>query len=170
MRITILVSNPKTGSRTLAAAATMAAALVEALDRRNAVTKVIDLAHYRDRILDWDDHGITERAARVATSEIVLVASPTYKASDTGILKAFVDRYDQKPWRQSIAVSLMIENSPRHALASDRAMPPLLLEMEAIMPCRGLYVLASDLDRFPGVIADWLSDHITAIDRLLTVG
>lgn len=81
-----------------------------------------------------------------------------------------MDRYDQKPWRQSIAVSLMIENSPPHALASDQAMPPLLLEMEAIMPCRGLYVLASDLDRFPGVIADWLSDHITATDRLLTVG
>jgi FMN reductase len=55
--------------------------------------------------------------ARVAASRLLVVASPTYKATCTGLLKAFLDRFPHQGLAGVTAVPLMLGASHAHALA-----------------------------------------------------
>lgn len=67
----------------------------------------------------------------VARSQIPVIASPTYKASYTGRLKAFLDRYGDGGLGSCIAVPLMTGGSRDHSLAVDLLLRPLLVELGA---------------------------------------
>ena len=77
-----------------------------------------------------------------------MVASPTYKATYTGLLKLFFDGYGPEPLAGTAAVPLMIGAGPAHALAVDVHLTPLLHELGASVPWRGLYVLEAELPDF----------------------
>lgn len=170
MRITVLVGNPRAGSRTQAAAQHFAAALVRALGLPGAPLRVVDLAGYGAGILDWEDGGITALAAEVAASDLVLVASPTYKATFAGILKAFLDRTAPDAWAGTVAVMLMTGGTARHALAPEVSLRPLLVELGATVPCRGLFVLADELGQLDTAVASWLDTHAARLRQALGPG
>ena len=86
-----------------------------------------------------------------------MVASPTYKATYTGLLKLFLDGYGPSPLAGVEAVPLMVGAAPHHALAVDVHLTPLLLELGAPVPRRGLYVLESELAGFAGRAREWAS-------------
>jgi FMN reductase len=77
----------------------------------------------------------------------VVVASPTYKATYTGLLKAFLDRFPHQGLGGVTAVPLMLGGSPAHTLAIEHGLRPLLVELGASVPTGGLYVLDSEHDR-----------------------
>ena len=55
---------------------------------------VVDLADLGAALLDWDDAGVADLVARrSASADLVVVASPTYKGTYTGLLKLFLDRF-----------------------------------------------------------------------------
>ena len=60
----------------------------------------------------------------VAASELVIVASPTYKATFTGLLKAFLDRYGNNALATSVAVPVMTGAAAIHVLAPDVLLRP----------------------------------------------
>jgi len=78
---------------------------------------------------------------------VVVVASPTYKATYTGLLKAFLDRFPHQGLGGVTAIPLMLGASPVHSLATEHGLRPLLVELGASVPTRGLYVLDSEHDR-----------------------
>jgi len=49
----------------------------------------------------------------------------------------------------------MLGGAPVHRLAVDVHLTPLLLELGASIPARGLFVLESALDGFPAAAAAW---------------
>ena len=98
-----------------------------------------------------------EALATVAESDVLVVASPTYKATYTGLLKLFLDGYGPSPLAGVEAVPLMVGAAPHHALAVDVHLTPLLLELGASVPRRGLYVLESELTDFAGRAREWAS-------------
>jgi FMN reductase len=49
----------------------------------------------------------------------------------------------------------MVGAAPHHALAVDVHLTPLLLELGASVPRRGLYVLESELAEFEGRAREW---------------
>jgi FMN reductase len=79
----------------------------------------------------------------VAASEVVIVASPTYKATYTGLLKVFLDRFPHQGLGGVTAIPLMLGASDAHALAVEHTLRPLLVELGATVPTRGLFVLDS---------------------------
>jgi FMN reductase len=93
MTVTVVVGNPKPQSRTLAAANLVAQQLT---GREPDV--VIDLTIFGAALLDWSDPHVSAAVATVTASELVVVASPTYKASYTGLLKLFLDRFGGGYW------------------------------------------------------------------------
>jgi len=90
--IAVVTGNPKPQSRTHSVALAVADAVAQALGTQ-ADRLVIDLAEHASRLFDWSDPELTKLNAAVAAADVAIFASPTYKASYTGLLKAFLDRY-----------------------------------------------------------------------------
>ena len=141
--VAVVVGNPRPSSRTLQAAVLVARELA---GRDPGL--VVDLADLGTRLLAPTDPEVSRLVAEVGDADLVVVASPTYKATYTGLLKLFLDGYGPAPLAGTLAVPLMVGAAPQHALAVDVHLTPLLLELGARCPARGLYVLESELGDF----------------------
>jgi FMN reductase len=97
--------------------------------------------------------------------DVLVVASPTYKATYTGLLKAFVDRFPPNALAGKVAIPIMMGAAPIHQLAVDCHLVPLLLEIGATCPVRGLYVLESALPDWPQTAAAWVASTSAILAR-----
>ena len=61
----------------------------------------IDLATVAGELFDWQSAPVRALVDRVTESQLAVIASPTYKASYTGLLKAFLDWFAGISWRRS---------------------------------------------------------------------
>ena len=133
-RVAVVVGNPKARSRTYEAALSLA-------DRLGGADLVVDLADHAGELFDWGSETVGALVEEVAASLVVIVASPTYKGTYTGLLKAFLDRFPHQGLGGVTAVPLMLGASPAHTLAVDHGLRPLLVELGASVPTSGLYVI-----------------------------
>ncbi|MCD0452363.1 NAD(P)H-dependent oxidoreductase [Actinocorallia sp. API 0066] len=162
MRVTVLVGNPKARSRTLAVAEAVADAVADAVApvAGPVERRVVDLADHAGRLFDWADEEVAALNAEVASSDFVIVASPTYKAAYTGLLKAFLDRYPTDGLAGTVAVPVMTGGSPHHALAPETTLRPLLVELGASVPTRAVYAVVSSAEPDGGdAVARWAAAH-----------
>ena len=157
----VVVGNPKPGSRTLAAASHVARSLTGA-----EPDLVVDLATLGPAILEWSDPEVADLVRQVGAADLVVVASPTYKAAYTGLLKLFLDRFAGGTGLSGLAVPLMLGGSPAHALAPELTLRPVLTEIGATVPGRGLYVVDAQHDD-PTAYADWLAATRPLVTALL---
>jgi FMN reductase len=139
VKTAIVVGNPKPGSRTYEAAQIV----LEKLTGTKPDISV-DLVDFGPALLDWSDLRVLEAIAEVQGSDLIVVASPTYKASYTGLLKLFLDRFGSGALAGVTAVPLMLGGHWRHSLASDLLLKPILVELGATCPTRGLFLLDSE--------------------------
>lgn len=153
-RIAVVVGNPKPASRTLRVALAVADALSTVVDETSD-RLVVDLAQYGPDLLDWQAEQSTLVCAQVAACDLIVVASPTYKASYTGLLKIFFDRYGNRALEGTVAVPVMTGASLVHALAPETHLRPLLVELGAVTPTRGLYVTEPDMNDLAPVLGSW---------------
>jgi FMN reductase len=150
MSIAVVVGNPKPASRTLTAATHVARELGGEPDL------VVDLATLGPAILDWGDPEVAALVERVGAADLVVVASPTYKAAYTGLLKLFLDRFAGGTGLSGLAVPLMLGAGPAHALAPEHTLRPVLTELGGTVPGRALYVLDAQYDDWAAYDA-WLA-------------
>jgi len=150
MSVVAVVGNPRPASRTHGAATAAAEAIAGGRE-----VEVVDLAVLAERVLVRDDPDAARAVERVLAAEALVVASPTYKATYTGLLKAFLDRIGTGALGGAPALPLMVGAGAGHALAVDVHLTPLLLELGARVPARGLYVLEAELDAVPARAATW---------------
>jgi FMN reductase len=151
-----LVGNPKPSSRTLDVAGAAADAIAGVLGL-DAGCSVVDLSVLARRLLLPEPSAAVEDAAElVRDADLLLVASPTFKGTYTGLLKVFLDRLPYRALLGSCALPLLVMNAPQHALAVDVHLRPLLVELGATVPTPGLAVLESDLDRLDDVLRPWV--------------
>jgi FMN reductase len=148
--VAVVVGNPKPRSRTYQAAHIVA----ERLSGRPADLD-IDLTDVGAALLDWSDPGVASLVAAVQASDLVVVASPTYKASYTGLLKLFLDRFAGGSLAGVTAVPLMLGGHWKHALAADMLLKPVLVELGATCPTAGLFLLETEFADGP-VLEGWL--------------
>jgi FMN reductase len=162
--IAVVTGNPKPASRThnvaLAVADVVAAALKEPAGRL-----AIDLADHASRLFDWSDPELTRLTSEVAAADVAIFASPTYKASYTGLLKAFLDRYGNNGLAGVTAVGVMTGGWPGHLLAVEVHLRPVLVELGASVPSRGLYVTEPELPDLDKAVARWAEAAVPLITR-----
>lgn len=161
VRIAAVVGNPRPDSRTHALARTLAGELAGVLPR--ATTGEVDLAVLGPRVLEPAAHGAADAVTEVLGADILVVASPTYKATYTGLLKAFLDRLATGSLAGKRAVPVLLGGTPSHQLAVDVHFTPLLLELGATVPARGLFVLESELAGFRPFAAKWAAANGPAL-------
>ena len=110
-----------------------------------------------------------EAIASVQESSVVVFASPTYKASFTGVLKLFLDLIPSKGLTGIVAVPLMLGAGPAHALAPELTLKPVLVELGALCPTPGLYLLDSTYAE-EGSMDTWLATAAPAVAALAHAG
>src|SRR5258708_795705 len=130
--IAVVTGNPKPASRTHGVALAVADAVATALGSAHSGSAhsgsahsgsaqperlVIDLADHAPRLFDWSDPELTRLNAEVAAADVAIFASPTYKASYTGLLKAFLDRYGNNGLAGATAIGVITGGWPGHLLA-----------------------------------------------------
>ena len=103
MTVAVVVGNPKPGSRTLDAATRVA----ERLAGRPA-DLVLDLVELGPGLLGWGDEAVGRAVEQVQQASWVVVASPTYKATYTGLLKLFLDQFAAGSLAGVVAFPLML--------------------------------------------------------------
>jgi FMN reductase len=166
LRFVAIVGNPRAGSRTLAVATAAADAISRAV-RLEQGFQIVDLSVLSRRLLLPGPSAAVEDAAELTLgADLLLVASPTFKGTYTGLLKVFLDRLPYRGLEGTTALPLLVMNSPQHALAVDVYLRPLLVELGAAVPTPGLAVLESDLGRLEGVLRPWVSRVARTLGQL----
>lgn len=165
MSVAVVVGNPRPESRTLRAAVAVADALKPVTGDGERL--VVDLATLGAAVLDWEAAEVSALNAAVAASDLVVVASPTYKATYTGLLKVFLDRYGNNGLAGTVAVPVMTGAAPIHALAPEVSLRPLLVELGASVPTRGLFVLESSFDDLSAAVAPWAEAASPLLERAI---
>lgn len=149
-RLAVVVGNPKPASRTLDAAVRVATAL-----GGESPGVVVDVVSLGAGLLGFGDPAVAEAVEKVRAAPAVVVASPTYKASFTGVLKTFLDQFPGGGLSGVVAFPLMLGGTWGHCLAPEVFLKPVLVELGATCPVKGLYLLDSDYED-PVELRDWL--------------
>jgi FMN reductase len=163
----VVVGNPKPRSRTLEVGRHVASTAAAAAGLDDADELVIDLADLGPRLFDWSSPDVREAVDAMAACSLLVVASPTYKATYTGLLKSFLDWFGTTGLSGVTTVPVMVGAAPAHALAVEVHLRPVLVEIGATLPTRGLYVLESDLPRLDDVVAAWAEEATPLLRRAL---
>src|ERR1700757_1810473 len=164
--IAVVTGNPKPQSRTHSVALAVADVLAAEITPQPA-RLVVDLAEHASALFDWSDPALTRLGEEVAASSIAIFASPTYKASYTGMLKAFLDRYGSNGLAGVVAVPVMTGGWPGHTLAVEVHLRPVLVELGATVPVRGLSVTEPELADLTSAVAKWSGPAIPLIRNSL---
>lgn len=164
--IVVVVGNPRPQSRT------HAAALAAARTLGDAEPTLVDLSGLASRLLLPEPSPAVEEALeQVANADVLLVASPTYKGTYTGLLKVFLDRLPGQALADSVALPLLVMGAPQHALAVEVHLRPLLVELGATVPTPGLALLESQLqpwETLRSVVTDWADKVASAVRGAIT--
>jgi FMN reductase len=167
MSIVTLVGNPRPGSRTLSVAASAAQAVGDRLGAAPEAYEVVDLSGLAPHLLSPLAHPDVAAALGLVTSaSILVVASPTYKGTYTGLLKSFLDRLPPDALAGTAALPLLVMGDPKHSLAVEVHLRPLLVELGAFVPTPGLAVLESQIPELGEVVAGWadrVGPQVTAV-------
>lgn len=152
----VLCGNPRPASRTLAVALAVARA---ARPAGSADPLTIDLAAA----------GLDRAAAlrQVQDAALLVVATPTYKASFTGVLKLFLDEIAGGALAGIVAIPVMTAGDARHALAVEVHLRPVLVELGASCPTAGVAITGEAIDDPEPHLARWAEQARPLLDRLL---
>jgi FMN reductase len=150
MNSVVVVGNPRLGSRTRQAAELVVERLTGA-----PPTTVIELSQLGPALLDWGDPAVAATKEVVLAADLLVVASPVFKASFTGLLKLFLDQFDAGELAGKSTVPLLLGGSPAHTLVGEVHLKPVLTEIGASCPTPALYLIDAEWDTSPTLEA-WL--------------
>ncbi|MET0865245.1 MAG: NAD(P)H-dependent oxidoreductase [Nakamurella sp.] len=164
--ISTVVGNPKPGSRTLGAATTLAQALAPAVwdgevNHTEVNHTVVDLATIAGGLLaPWLLSPEAKSAAEtVRTSGVLVIATPTYKASYTGLLKLFLDVFPAGSLSQAVVVPLIVSGGPAHRHLGDLQLRPVLSELGAVLPAPSLLLEEPELPQLDQLVGAYVSRY-----------
>jgi FMN reductase len=118
---------------------------------------MIDLAEIQGGLFAWGDPAVGAALERVFAADVLVVASPVYKATYTGLLKAFGDQISQGQLNGKLALPVMMGGADNHALAVEHQLRPLLVELGATCATPGLYVLESRAEERTVVAGEYIA-------------
>jgi FMN reductase len=148
-----IAGSPSTSSRSSAVLAYVRS-LVEAQGFSSHAIQVRDLPA---EALLWgyaDDGVIKSAIEEIEAAQVVVIATPVYKAAYTGILKTFLDLLPQRALESKVVFPIATGGSPAHQLVIDYALNPVLVALGAHRIQRGLYIQDAQLQYTDGLVFD----------------
>jgi FMN reductase len=138
MTVLLIAASPTQSSRSAA----LLDAVGQRLQARGAHLERLPLRELEPRALLLAEHkhpNIAKALAQVASAQVVVVATPVYKAAYSGLLKVFLDLLAQTALQGKTVLPLATGGSPHHMLALDYALRPVLQSLAARHILPGIY-------------------------------
>jgi FMN reductase len=149
--VVVVIGNPRAGSRTAAIATAVADSIRAELDTVDVRT--IELA---DAIaVGLGDAAVRPRSPQpdaldaVCDAHVLIVATPSYKGSYTGLLKVFFDQLPHQALADIVTVPVVIAGSPAHLRTTSADLTRLVTELGAAVPATVELLEADLLDAEP---------------------
>jgi len=130
--------SPKSASRSRA----LLELALAALERQGAgPSRLIDLAKLpADALLGRrEDPEVADAIQGVLDAGIVVVSTPIYRATYSGLLKVFFDLFPPEALARKIAMPIATGGGAAHLLAIDHGLRPLLASVGALIVSTGVY-------------------------------
>ncbi|KAE8765476.1 NADPH-dependent FMN reductase [Georgenia thermotolerans] len=161
-----LSGNPRPGSRTQQLGERVAAAVAARLGAR---TELVDLSALAGDVFAPATPGLERALETAASAAVLVVATPTYKATYTGLLKAFLDRYGAGGLAGVAAVPVQVAGNPVHLAAADLHLRPVLTELGARVPTRPVLATEAQLPDAESLVGEWVATEVEALATLAEV-
>lgn len=120
-----------------------------ALGHRTLALQVRELPAAALLRADCEDPALREALAMVADADAVVIATPVYKASFSGLLKVFLDLLPQDGLAGKLVLPLATGGSQSHMLALDYALRPVLASLGPRHILPSIYATADQLPWHP---------------------
>jgi FMN reductase len=155
--IVVVSGNPRSGSRTLA----LALAVGDAISERAgaAAPSTVDVGELGAGLLIPGDPAVASAVTAVTGADILVVATPTYKGSYTGVLKVLLDQLPARALAGKRAVPVVTAGVPAQAAAAGDLLRRLLGELGADVVDPGLSVVESDLADSVAIAQKYAAGH-----------
>jgi FMN reductase len=148
MSVLLIAGSPSERSRT--------AALLEAAGQRlEARGVLVDRLRVRDLspqallLADFGHRSISQATGQVAQADLIVVATPVYKAAYSGVLKVFLDVLPQDAFKGKTVLPLATGGSANHMLAVDYALRPVLQSLGAAHILQGIFATDAQVTLTP---------------------
>jgi len=146
-RVVLLAGSPSRPSRTTRVL-DYAGRLLSDADRSIVVQRVDVTDLPAEDLLRgrWDSEAVQEAARQILAADGVIVGTPIYKASYTGVFKAFLDLLERDALAEKIVLPIALGGTPHHFLVLDYALKPVLVALGARHILGGVYILDSQVN------------------------
>ena len=152
-RIVVISGNPRPGSRT----ATLAVAVGAALGA-GAAPEVVDVGALGAGLLTPGDVATAAALEAIRAADLLVVGTPTYKGSYTGVLKTLLDFLPAQALSGKRAVPVVTAGVAPQASAAEALLRQLLTELGAdVAP--GLPVVEADLPDTEAIAKTYASQN-----------
>lgn len=151
--VLVLTASPSRRSRT----ATLAALVADDLVRAGHHVHVLDLKDLPAGPLvraDTSAPAISAAVEQVLLTDALVVATPIYKASYSGLLKTFLDLLPQQALQGKVVLPLATGGTVAHVLAIDYSLRPVLASLGAAHVTAGRFVIDRHIDVAAAAVTD----------------
>jgi FMN reductase len=139
-QIVVVSGNPRPASRTSALATAVGSALADG----GPAPAVVEVGELGPGLLTPGDPATASALDRIRAAELLVIATPTYKGSYTGVLKVLLDQLPSQALAGKRAVPVVTAGIAPQAAAAEALLRRLLTELGAeVLP--GLPVVEADL-------------------------
>jgi len=114
---------------------------LEQLARAGAIVEHADLSRLPAAALlgREPDPAVSEALARLQAARILVVATPVYRATYSGLLKVFFDLLPHGALAGKVVVPIATGGGPAHQLAVDHGLRPLIASLGGLSVATGVY-------------------------------
>jgi FMN reductase len=163
-KIVVVSGNPRAGSRTLGLAGAVGSAIASRLGTTAGPTEigqpaVVDVGALGAGLLVPGDPATAAAVQALKDADLLVVATPTYKGSYTGILKVLLDQLPANALAGKRAVPVVIAGVTPQAAAAEALLRQLLTELGAEVIEPGLPVVEADLSESATVAEKYAAAH-----------
>ncbi len=146
--IVVLSGSLNKPSRTRGLLETIARRIAPSLRAQVSVIDIAELAPELGAAVSFDKlpAAVVEAHRLMASADLLIIGSPVYKASYTGLMKHFFDLLEPTRLRGKVAILAATGGSDRHALVLEHQFRPLLSFFEINTVPAGVYVSDGELE------------------------
>lgn len=142
--VVAIAGSPSHPSRT-SAVLKYAESILESEGLKNDLLVVRDLPAEDLLFANFESPALNKAKALVEQASGVIIATPIYKASYTGILKAFLDLLPSGAFSGKVILPIATGGTLGHLLAIDYALKPVIATLGARYVLGGVYLLDSQI-------------------------
>jgi FMN reductase len=164
-RIACIVGSPSSPSRTAVVAAHVASHLLRAGNTVDTIS-VRDLPAADLMLARTEAPPIAAAAKTVEEADGVVVATPIYKASFSGMLKTFLDLLPQWAFRGKYVLPIATGGASAHVLAIDYGLRPVLMSLGPVHVDQAYVVLEQGVRALEGGGYELLPEMAAKLDEI----